>query len=333
MLLSGVLHVVSHGIAAAYCLTTLGEPNRPLMLAAYLCGMAVGVVGVWAAKTLTTKASVYRVSFAILLISLAAVAIGAHLDGGAGSPAALGFVSTAVFLAIYTPHLRLMMGLEALNIGTYLLVGVTGQPPRPGHVFIHVAGMLCLISVCGTQARMLAQQRAQLRSLAELDPLTGALNRRGLAELADRLFTGPQGLGPSVVCLDLDDFKLVNDRHGHSAGDELLQWTVAAARDVLRAGDAIARTGGDEFVIVLVDADQAAASALASRVGGVLRQRTGVSVGSASAPSDGDTLDALIKAADQRLYCVKRERHGGANLPAQDRHSLVSGGSDTVDAP
>jgi diguanylate cyclase (GGDEF)-like protein len=333
MQLSAVLHVASHGIAAMYCLITLREPNRPLMLVAYACGMAAGVVGVWAAKTVTTKASGYRVSFAILLISLAAVAIGAYWDGGADSPAALGFVSTAVFLAIYTPHLRLMVGLEALNIGTYLLVGVTGQPPRPGHVFIQVAGMFCLISVCGTQAQMLARQRAQLRSLAELDPLTGALNRRGLAELAERLFTSPRGLGPSVVCLDLDDFKLVNDRLGHGAGDELLQWTVAAARDVLRAGDAIARTGGDEFIVILVDADEAAAQALASRIGGVVRQRTGVSIGSASAPTDGDTLEALIEAADARLYRVKRERHGGVNLRRQDRHSLVSGGSDTVDAP
>jgi diguanylate cyclase (GGDEF)-like protein len=284
------------------------------MLAAYTGGMVVGVVGFWVAKKIPAKVLGYPFSFAMLLVSIGAVALGAYWDGGAGSPPTIGFVCTAAIVASATPRLYLMMGLEAVIIGSYLVVAVVGQPPRPGFVFIYVAGMSAVITVCARQAHTLARQRSQLRSLAELDPLTGALNRRGLTKLAEQLFTGGQGLGPSVVCLDLDDFKLVNDRHGHSAGDELLRWTVAAVRDVLRAGDAIARTGGDEFVIVVLNADEATVRAVTSRIGRAVRERTGVSIGSASAPHDGDTLDALIQAADQRLYREKQDRHGIAKL-------------------
>jgi diguanylate cyclase (GGDEF)-like protein len=169
--------------------------------------------------------------------------------------------------------------------------------------------------------RMVSRQRSRLRSLAELDPLTGALNRRGLAEFAERLFTGESAGAPSVICLDLDDFKRVNDQLGHAAGDELLRSAVAAARDVLRAADAISRTGGDEFVVVLSDADAATASTVAERIGRAVRDHTEVSIGWASAPQDGDTLEALIKVADQRLYLDKQEhrtatRRGESSLSA-----------------
>ncbi|MGS2617182.1 GGDEF domain-containing protein [Micromonospora sp. LZ34] len=333
ILLGAALHAVSHTVAVIYCVVTLHQPNRSLMLAAYLGGMASGLVGVWAARRVTTQVSGYRLSFTILLITLLTAALGAHWDGGVTSPAALGFVTTTVFVANYTPHLRVMIALELLVFGSYLVVAVTGGPTRPGYVFIHVAGMLVLASVCSAQARSLARQRSQLRALAALDPLTGALNRRGLAEFTSHLFRGGCRPGPSLLCLDLDDFKLVNDRLGHAAGDELLRRTVAAARDVLRVEDAIARVGGDEFVVVLVDAEQSIAASIASRIDAAVRQHTGVSIGAATAPYDGDTLDALMAVADQRLYRVKQERHRAAAQSPGEGHGLVPSGSDTVGAP
>ncbi|WP_165439978.1 GGDEF domain-containing protein [Micromonospora kangleipakensis] len=330
MLLSAALHVVSHGIAVSYCLMTWHQPHRSLMLAAYGFGMASGIVGLWAARTVTTKTSGYRVSFTILLITLAVAALGAYWDGGAASPAAVGFVTTAVFVASHTPHLRLMMGLATLTVGSYLAVAATGRPVPPGHVFIYVAAMVVLISVCSAQARILARQRSQLRSLAELDPLTGALNRRGLAEFTRHLFRNGCRPGPSLLCLDLDDFKLVNDRLGHAAGDRLLQRTVAATREVLRAGDAIARIGGDEFVVVLVDADDVTARTVLTRIDAAVRPHARASIGSATAPQDGDTLDALMQVADQRLYRMKQEHRPAGAPPREDRHGLLSSRSDAL---
>jgi diguanylate cyclase (GGDEF)-like protein len=301
------LNVMAHGAAVAYCLMTWSGPNRSLMLAGYCCGMAVGAIGFWAAKRERVKALGYGFSVGMLLLSIALVALGARLDGGAGSPLALGFMIPVLFVASSTTRLSLMVGLEAIVIGAYLVIAATGQPAPPGYVFLYLTTMMGVMGVSVTQARMVARQRSQLRALAELDPLTGALNRRGLTEYAKHLFTHGGG-GPSVVCLDLDGFKLVNDTLGHAAGDELLQWTVTAVRGVLRSADVIARTGGDEFVVVLVDADATTAETVAGRIGQAVRQRTGASIGWACAPQDGDTLADLVQTADLRLYGEKQER-------------------------
>jgi diguanylate cyclase (GGDEF)-like protein len=245
MLAGAALNVLGHGFAVAYCLMTWSGPNRPVMLAGYTFGMAVGIVGVRAAIRGPAKAMGYRFSFAMLVSAIVLVALGAHWDGGAGSPVALGFLLPVLFVA---------------------------------------------------------------SSTARLDPLTGALNRRGLTAFAKQLFPCEGTTGPSVLCLDLDGFKAVNDNLGHVAGDELLQWVVAATRGVLRSADAIARTGGDEFVVVLVDADTTTAEALADRIGRAVRERTGVSIGWACAPHDGNTLAALVQAADQHLYQRKQQR-------------------------
>lgn len=307
MVVGALLNVSSHGIAATYCLMTWAEPHRPAMLAAFGAGMAVGFAGLGAARRDLVTTWGTRMSAAMLVFSTAMVALGAYWDGGAGSPVALGFMMPVLFVASSTARLRLMIGLEASVIGAYLIVAAVGRPARPGYVFIQLASMLAVIVVSATQSRMVARQRSQLRVLAELDPLTGALNRRGLAEYATRLFAATDGIGPAVICLDLDNFKLVNDRFGHGAGDELLQWTVTTTRGSLRAGDVIARMGGDEFVVLLDGAGDATAETVADRIGRALRQRTGVSVGWACAPQDGTTLHALVQAADKRLYQEKQE--------------------------
>ncbi|MEW2384650.1 GGDEF domain-containing protein [Micromonospora sp. NPDC047707] len=324
MRLSAALHVVSHGVAVLYCLLTLDQPHRGKMLVMYGCGMAGGAVGLWAARRVTTKAAGYRTSGVIMMVTLVALALGSHWDGGAAAPAALGFVTTVVFVATQTPGLRLMIALEVLTLGTYVGVAAVGEPMRPGHLFINVAGMIVLISVCSTQARKVARQRSQLRALATLDPLTGALNRRGLAEFASTLFVPRCRPGPSLLCLDLDDFKLVNDRYGHAAGDQLLQTTVAAVRRTVRPDDVVARIGGDEFVVVLVEADAATAQAVTARVDAAVGQQAGVSIGWATAPYDGTTLESLMHAADQRLYRVKQEKHRatGTHLPSRQPDTL-----------
>jgi diguanylate cyclase (GGDEF)-like protein len=116
--------------------------------------------------------------------------------------------------------------------------------------------------------------------------------------------------------LDLDGFKLLNDRFGHAAGDDLLVEMAAAVQSAVRDQDTVARIGGDEFCVLAPETDAAGARKLAVRVMKAVGRVTagvdslGASPGLAVFPHDGTTVQALLAAADEQLLAVKRRRHG-----------------------
>ena len=147
-----------------------------------------------------------------------------------------------------------------------------------------------------------------LRSAALTDPLTGLANRRALdrdlrRELArsvryDRCF--------SLVLIDLDGLKAVNDRHGHTAGDLVLQRLATALAGSLRAGDGAYRIGGDEFALVLPETPSEQVDGLLCRL--MESGAPSVSWGTATCPADGDTMSSLFEEADRRLYVQRARR-------------------------
>lgn len=164
-------------------------------------------------------------------------------------------------------------------------------------------------------------ERDSLLSLAHSDPLTGLLNRRGLhATLLAALQKSSPERMLAVYMLDLDQFKPVNDKHGHDVGDELLVVVASRLRATMRAGDAVARLGGDEFVVVAnglqseKQARELGAKLLdAFRTPFSLSQHTccvGITIGYALAPIDGSEAMALLKSADAAMYAGKQ---GGKN--------------------
>ncbi|MEO6208421.1 MAG: sensor domain-containing diguanylate cyclase [Candidatus Limnocylindrales bacterium] len=167
------------------------------------------------------------------------------------------------------------------------------------------------------------------RKLADRDPLTGFYNHRFLHErLGEEVVRSQRGRRPlSMLMLDLDDFKLVNDTFGHLFGDRVLTWTAELIRSTLRASDIPARYGGDEFAVILPETDRAEAGVVAERILEAFRERAFVgeqrgpvpiaaSIGVATFPADGRTGTDLIAAADRALYRVKRE--GGHDAAAAD---------------
>ncbi len=181
--------------------------------------------------------------------------------------------------------------------------GLYAEPP--------VVGPLVAASV--TSLAELALRLDLLDHDASHDALTGLLNRRSyellLAQAVGR--ARRYGWPFALVLLDLDNFKVVNDRYGHAAGDDALRAVGGELRASLRSGDVAARLGGDEFALLVVGVDNVAAlSPLLGRLKTVLDRAVpettvGFSVGVACFPSDTDDPGALTGLADARLYTAK----------------------------
>jgi diguanylate cyclase (GGDEF)-like protein len=159
----------------------------------------------------------------------------------------------------------------------------------------------------------------EARDLADRDPLTGFFNHRYLHErFGQEAVRARRAHRPlSLLMLDLDDFKLVNDTFGHVLGDEVLRFTADLIRRTLRGSDVPARYGGDEFAILLPDAGGDEASRTAERLTATFAETAfttasglavpiGISIGTATFPTDGRTAAELIAVADAGLYRMKR---------------------------
>ena len=160
----------------------------------------------------------------------------------------------------------------------------------------------------------------QLRRLAISDPLTGLGNYRQLLERLEGEIKRSQRTGRpfSVLFLDLDGLKKINDRHGHLVGSRALCRVADAVRASCRGIDTGLRYGGDEFALILPEAEESAAWRVAARIAAQLatdgeQPTLSVSVGVAVHPRDGDTAEALLGAADRLLYEAKVQGAGKAN--------------------
>jgi diguanylate cyclase len=182
---------------------------------------------------------------------------------------------------------------------------------------------LALIQARAALSRLKASEHEAQRR-ARLDSLTRLPNQTAFRTLLDlTLSRAAQSQTPvAVLYLDLDNFKLINDAHGHDVGDALLCIVAARLRSSLRTGDTVGRLGGDEFAFLLANPpDRATLAARVSRLAmsvmapiqiGALDLTVRASVGIATWPDDGDCSDELLRHADRAMYEAKRQRSGHA---------------------
>jgi diguanylate cyclase (GGDEF)-like protein len=195
--------------------------------------------------------------------------------------------------------------------------------PKPAKTRSHSTATLLTAEVARLSAE-LEQSRARIADLEariDIDPLTGLTNRRGFERELKRAvaYVKRYGTSAAVIFLDLDEFKPVNDRHGHGAGDAILKAVAAALVRHVRASDVVARIGGDEFVTLLWNLTGPAAEAKAAALEQAVYStpvRWGASsvvVGASAGVALIGALDTpaeLLARADAAMYARKRERTG-----------------------
>lgn len=192
----------------------------------------------------------------------------------------------------------------------------TGKSPRPR-----------TLAALARENASLRRELAKLevfRTLAYRDPLTGLWNRRYLEErLAEELGRASRNPGRtfSVMVVDVNDFKRLNDRYGHATGDRALVWVAEFLRGGVRAHDICCRTGGDEFTLLFPDVGSEGAQHLAGRLRRALdaanagrRVPVRLAFGLAAYPADAQTVDDLLARADAAMYRDKHREKAGRDL-------------------
>lgn len=232
-------------------------------------------------------------------------------------------IVTAIIVGLLARSRRLVMLFVVLGV-TLVMAGSLISPSGIASLVTpnELLALFLIASVGGTCYLALSEQdrlNAKLRQAAERDPLTGLANRRVMMQqLILHLRQARRYQQPlSVIILDVDDFKVINDEYGHLAGDEVLRRLSTICASCLREADVLCRFGGEEFAIVCPMTDLAGAMTAAERI----RQEVAAhrliavdpghpvtaSIGVATLDDHNQSEEALLKLADDGLYQAKRE--------------------------
>ena len=314
---------------------TIGTPSPFLRVALPAAGAYLGVllVGVW------SRLLPLRLAGPLVFLAPLVLVFGRLVLWRLGLLPEMGDPGDAIAGAAWIPTIFLMAflvfgtrrGLQ-VSVMAYLVLVVVygptavavllGRASDPSAIvaftmIVSYLVLLPLIWALASRLERLVAERARADVLAEqatIDPLTGIANRRLLDDVLERMIAQAHryGLPLSLVMMDLDDFKGVNDEHGHETGDRVLVEAVERVKASLRDADLLGRWGGEEFLLLAPHTDHEAACALAERCRAAIG-RSPMEVGEVTASFGVATLDAaddaraLLRRADLALYTAKKE--------------------------
>lgn len=292
-----------YGVSTVLCAYGALFPPTPVTPRA--TNAVLAVVGVLAIALVVASRGRQPRSLPHLLLGVYVVGVGVSVAAAGTQAGALSAAVSVVWVGLYaalcfSPGVARAHNVFAVAVLAYAIARSVGG--GAGWAAWAVVGLSALVA-----AELLAREHGGVRSLARTDPLTGAANRLGLEEEGTALVQQAVRAGRSltVAVLDLDGFKGLNDRHGHQVGDAMLAGLVDEWRAGIRRQDLLARTGGDEFALLLPDTSQVAAEELLAR----LRARSaGAWTYGAASLQPGDDLDTLLARADRCLYAAKPNR-------------------------
>ena len=273
-------------------------PQTHRIRKAFLLLLSIGLALLWGWIDSWTESEIVLSVFYLLPIAIAAW-----------------FVNDAAGVAVSL----LCAGLAAYD--TEFLSGVFTRNPWIGvwAAFSRMAFFMMAAGLLGRQRRTMES----IRLLATMDSLTGVFNARAFFEMLQKEMARSRRYGRplSLIYLDIDNFKTVNDSFGHQTGNSVLSATAAGLLQSVRRTDIVARLGGDEFSILLPETDEAAARTTVERVRENLGRETTqkgcgvtVSIGAVTYKTLDCTADEIIRTADDLMYLVKRGGKNGARF-------------------
>ena len=327
-------------VVMLYLATTPHGIHRPILKVVVVVWFLFAMAGLFAAPRLASRSSRASFSACWTIASILAVGVVAALDGGVDSPTLFLLFLPVGFAALaFTPVVTTACGL--FTLATMAVVAITDGTihlfPEDAFVLIGVLVGAAVLSVAASINRTHREDHERLLSqqvtlLASTDGLTGCAVHRVFHErLEEEIARSVRTNRPlSLVMLDVDDFKAVNDSYGHLVGDSVLASIGAVLRAQTRSFELSGRLGGDEFAVLMPDTEPSAAAVAANR----FRQETAkavevpvtLSVGVSGFDPSTPTAERMLDDADFALYQVKRAgrdsvivRHPHMEVP-KERH-------------
>jgi diguanylate cyclase (GGDEF)-like protein len=296
----------------------------PFMILRYMQGewlaaiidtiIVVGFLGLGTYVYLTRRVAV--ASIAISIFCIAGVLSTVYVIG----PHQVYWAYPAIMAVFYLVRPRIAIALVAITVAA-LVPRLIGNADTHSTTTVLIT-IIVMSSFAFAFSLITNRQREQLIRLATRDPLTGARNRRALDEKLKDVVHGfkRSGSSASLLLLDLDHFKKVNDAHGHAVGDQILKRVTEIINLRIRVTDSLYRVGGEEFVVVLEDQALERAAHLSEQLRTLVEanelapeKSVTISLGVAELRRD-ESANEWLRRADEALYCAKREGRNSTRL-------------------